>query len=65
MTTERVLVNMRHVRKARLCSRGVRDFLEKHGLDWQAFLKEGIDADLLIATGDAMAIKVAEVAKNG
>lgn len=65
MTTEKTLVNMRHVREARMCSKGARAFFETHGLDWQTFLKEGIDADLLTATGDTMAIKVVKVAKNG
>jgi len=34
-------------------------------LDWQEFLKEGVDAEKLRATGDAMALKVVKVAENG
>lgn len=60
-----VLVKMVHVRKAEMCSRGARAFFIKHGLDWQQFLATGIPACELEATGDAMAIEVAKVARNG
>ena len=59
-----VLVRMCHIRKAVMCSRGSRAFFKKHGLDWSTFLKEGIPAEELEATGDAMAIKVCKVARE-
>ncbi|MDF5922587.1 hypothetical protein P4133_35055 [Pseudomonas aeruginosa] len=34
------------------------------GLDWMAFLQDGIEADLLIATGDALALKLVEHARR-
>lgn len=48
-----------------MCSRGTRAFFEKHGFDWSQFLKHGIAAEKLAATGDAMALKVVEVATHG
>lgn len=63
--TQEVKVKMRHVREAKMCSRGARAFFENHGLNWNEFLKDGIDAAKLEATGDAMAIEVAKVARNG
>lgn len=57
-------IKMEHIRQARMCSRGTRDFFKRHDLDWDAFLKEGIDEELLLATGDTMARQVVEVA-NG
>ena len=63
--TQETKVTMRHIREARMCSKGTRAFFEAHGLDWNEFLREGIDATKLEATGDAMAIKVVGVAKNG
>lgn len=57
-------IKMEHIRQARMCSRGARDFFIRHNLDWNTFLREGIDEELLIATGDAMALQVVEVA-NG
>ena len=58
------MVRMEHVRAARMCSRGTRAFFERHGLDWAAFLREGISSEQLEATRDAMALKVVEVARG-
>lgn len=55
---------MEHIRLARMCSRGTRDFFKRHNLDWDEFLREGIDEEKLLATGDEMARQVVEVA-NG
>lgn len=57
-----MIIKMIHIRKAGYCSRGARVFFERHGLDWTEFLLNGIDASKLVATGDAMAIKVVELA---
>ena len=51
-------VTMQDVRAAKMCSRGARLFLKRHGVDWSEFLAEGVDAEKLIATGDAMALRV-------
>jgi hypothetical protein len=32
----------------------VRPWFARHGLDWQAFFEQGISADKLRATGDAL-----------
>ncbi|WRH61538.1 MAG: hypothetical protein RSE12_14275 [Fuscovulum sp.] len=42
------------LRAARYCLAGVRPWFRRHGLDWQAFLDSGIEADTLRATGDAL-----------
>lgn len=55
-------VYMRDLRKLKYCSRGARVFFVKHGLSWRDFLKNGIPAKDLDATGDAMAIKLAGMA---
>jgi hypothetical protein len=47
-----------------MCSIGARAFFIRHGLDWSEFLKSGIQADKVIATGDAMALRVVEVASG-
>jgi hypothetical protein len=66
MTTEEpILVTMRHVRAAQMCSRGARAFFDRHGLDWQKFLAEGLPVEVIEKTGDAMALQVVKVAKNG
>lgn len=55
-------ITMDHVRQARMCSRGARDFFRRYNLDWEEFLREGIDEEKLIELGDAMALQVVEVA---
>lgn len=47
-----------------MCSRGARKFFIRHGLDWSDFLKNGIPASKLEATGDYMALQVVEVARG-
>lgn len=64
MTTD-PLVTMAHVRQARMCSRGARAFFRRHGLDWRLFLTQGLPASVIAATGDAMALRVVEVARHG
>lgn len=59
-----MIITMRDVRAAKMCSRGARAWFVRHGLDWAAFLREGIQDDVLLATGDAMAIRVVEVARG-
>lgn len=63
MTTQ-VIVTMQHVRQAKLCSHGTRQFFRRHGLDYQKFLSEGLPAETIEATGDAMALQVVEVARG-
>lgn len=46
------------------CSRGIRSFFEKYNLDYSDFVKNGIDAEKLIATNDSMALAAVEVARG-
>lgn len=55
-------ITMKDIRAAKMCFDGTRAFFLKHGFDWTAFLKEGIEEEYLIATNDAMALKVVKVA---
>lgn len=63
--TEPVIVKMVHMRQLGYCSAGVRTFFQKHDLDYSGFLQDGIDARLLAATGDGMALRVIEEAARG
>lgn len=60
---EDFLITMRDVRAAQMCSGGARMFFDQYKLDWSKFLKEGIAASELAATGDALAHKLIEVTK--
>lgn len=61
-----ILVQHRHLKTSEVnfCNKGARAFFQRHGLDWQAFLGEGIPEEQLIATNDAMAMKVVEQARR-
>lgn len=59
-----IIVTIKHVRQARMCSSGARAFFSRHRLDWHKFLKEGLPVEVIEATGDAMALKVAEIARG-
>lgn len=37
------------------CTRGAKAWFERHGLDFRAFLREGIDAETFLACGDQRA----------
>ena len=58
------LVTLAHARSVVYCSRGMRAFAAQHGLNWMEFVRDGIPASVLEATGDAMAIKAAAVARH-
>ena len=47
------------------CHSGARARCQRLGLDWRAIVRDGgIDADALMATGDAMAIALVEYASS-
>jgi hypothetical protein len=60
--TSGVLVHMRHIRAARLCGRGTREWFAFHGIDMLR-LKEGVPVEEIEATGDKMALEVAAIAR--
>ncbi len=51
-------IYMSDIRNAKMCARGTRAFFILHGLDFQDFLKNGIDAEIILSTKDAMAIQL-------
>ena len=63
MSTD-VTVTIDDVRAVGLCVNGTRTWFARHDLDFRAFLRDGCDAETLLATGDAMAQRVVEHARN-
>jgi len=51
-------------RRAGFCRRGARAWFKRNGLNWDRFRREGIDAQLLSATGDPMALALVEHARE-
>lgn len=46
------------------CSPVMKKFAERHNLDWNAFITEGVDEEVLLATGDAMVKKLVAWVKS-
>ncbi|WP_415518852.1 MAG: hypothetical protein ACEB74_13960 [Desulfovibrio aminophilus] len=57
-------VHVRHMRALGYCLRGCRAFYAAHGLDWRRCLHEGTPGEQLAATGDAMALKLLDLARR-
>ncbi|MGO1072331.1 hypothetical protein [Lysobacter sp. CA199] len=60
--TERLIVRLHHLRGVRgfnekpgFCVSKSREWFQRYDLTWREFAKDGIDAERLLATGDAMA----------
>lgn len=48
-----------HIRQAKLCTRGARQWFGLHDLDWQEFITKGIEIERIDALHDAFGDKVA------
>ncbi|MEN1942649.1 hypothetical protein WCE55_02155 [Luteimonas sp. MJ293] len=46
------------------CNRGARPWFERHGLDWRAFVRDGIPAAQMEATGCGLAVALVEWARK-
>lgn len=53
-----LVITVTDIRRCGYCPQGQRRWFEAHGLDFRAFLKSGIPAADLLATGDALAERV-------
>lgn len=61
---DEVVVTVAHLRMANMCIRGAKQWARYMGLDFDAFMRHGIPASQLEATGDAFAIQVAKIARD-
>ena len=67
---EDILVTIEHLRtvpawnhRVGFCAPLSRRFAARYGLDWSAFVHDGIPASQLEATGDALALRLVEHAR--
>ena len=57
-------IYIRHIRTAGYCRKeGVKPFFDAQKWDWADFLANGIDADIVKKTNDAMALKIVDIAQ--
>lgn len=59
-----MIITMRDIRKAKMCSRGARKLAERHDLDWSDFLRNGIGSSELEKIDDGMVKHLLEVARG-
>lgn len=59
-----MIVRMTHLSELGFCGRGARAWFQSHGLDFRSFLKDGVDSEVLRATGDARALAVVKHAER-
>lgn len=68
--SDKLIVKVKHARMVPTpqpcgyCVPGMQEFFARHNLDFKSFCRHGIDAEVLIATGDAMALEVVKIAKR-
>jgi hypothetical protein len=55
---DRLIITIDDVRSAGHCARGARQWFDGHGLDFRAFLHNGIPARQVLAIGDGLADQV-------
>jgi hypothetical protein len=55
---------MKHIRSANLCAGGARRWFKSRGLNWSAFLSDGIPASVLGQWGDPLAARAIEEAQK-
>lgn len=57
-------VTIDDVRQAGHCGRGAKAWFERHGLNFRAFLKDGISEEEFRASGDALAERVIKMKRE-
>jgi hypothetical protein len=58
-------ITVTDARRIGYCARGMKTWARPHGLDFASFLKNGIPAEDLLATGDAFAERIVAAKLNG
>lgn len=65
-----MIIRMKHARSVwsrngrGYCSHGIRQFCEKHSIDYPNFLKNGMPEEEVLALNDCMANKIVEHARR-
>lgn len=57
-----IKAKLAHARQLKYCSSGIRLFCKTYNLNFMELVKVGLDVDVLLATGDKLAIDMAELA---
>lgn len=55
-----MIITLEDARAFDYCAPGMRRFAARNKLDWSKFIKEGLPSEVLLATGEQMAIALVE-----
>lgn len=58
-----MIITMRDVRAAKMCSGGARRWAARHGVDWLDFVQNGIEAERILETGCPIGKRLVETAR--
>lgn len=56
-------IRSRELVQCGMCTEGQKRWFREHDLDFRSFLKNGIAADILLTTGDGLAVKAVEMVR--
>ena len=59
-----IMVTVKHMRQAKYCVKGTKQYFNDRGWNWKQFVKSGLPAELFEGVNDAMANKLAKIARN-
>lgn len=59
-----MIITIADIRRAGHCTSGARRWFEAHGLDFAAFLKDGIESEEFVTKGDALAARVVDLKRR-
>lgn len=60
-----IIVKSHHLKGTpRLCIRGAREWCRRNGIDFMRFMRDGVPASTLEATGDALALVAVQRARE-
>jgi hypothetical protein len=62
--TDTLVITIDDIRKTGHCTRGARRWFQHNGLSFDDFLKNGVDAQRLLDTGDALALRVVQATRE-
>lgn len=63
MAEAQIMVQVQHIRSAKLCARGARQWFTRHGLDFTTFITKGYPVEV-IEDKDAFGKLVADIARK-
>lgn len=64
MAESNIIYRPDDARRAGYCVKGQREWAKRHNLDFRKWVREGLPEDVLLATGDHMAVRMIEIKRK-